>query len=401
MAPILRRSLNGVFAAALVGLTGLALLEPSAAQQPGKDPLKAALQLPTGPFATGLNGLSLAVSPDGSRIAPYGRDMKKGESKLHVFDAASGKVLHTADCPKPLENKKAADKPKGRYTMGLHPALDFSPDGKTLAVAHAGEILLYSADLKRELKRIPVEKGSSDYRSVRFAPGSSLLVAMGLDELGLYRLGEDKALRIFVRGLWPADRPEMGLREPVSVSRKVVAVGDVNGLVRLFELPSGREGKRVDIRSEGDIKDGLAGVVDSLRMSADGKRLAAVGMVGEKSVVVVWELPALKEVARFAPTGRGLPALALSPDGSRLILSSDTPLFKATLEWWDVKGKKQLHVTPPSKTVIWSLEYFADGKKVAGISLREGAVHIWDAETGKVLASPEVRPAPPKDGGRK
>ncbi len=349
-----------------------------------QDPLPpgALARLGTIRFSPGAYGRSLAVFPDGSRM------VVDAGGKLRVFDVATGKVLHSADYPEGQKKKIRGGKIKGASPDARHPSVTISADGKTIVAVHGGEVFLYPSNLEGIPESLSPVVRYTKYRSVHFVPGSNLLVAVEVGgDLGFCRVSEDRTIRPLVRRLKPnrGKTALPGQREVLAIAQKVVAVGEDSGLIRLFDIPSGREVKRLDLAAGQEKKVPFGRTLSGLAASANGKYLAAVAFFDLKQIAIVWELPDLTEVARFTLPSGPSGNLALSPDGSRLAcLKHD----RGTLGFWDVKGGKQLHVTNCRGMEIRALEYASDGKQVAAVCAN-GVVRVWDADTGKPLSRPD------------
>jgi len=198
---------------------------------------------------------------------------------------------------------------------------------------------------------------------------------------------------------------------------KFVATGGADKSVRIWELASGRETRRLEagdkvvhvayapdarslviVAAGGDAPIQLwdagtgkviwkatagAGTLTSAAFSPDGRRLAAGS--NDQSLYVL-----------DAPTGRmlmnarghlgGVTAVAVSPDG-RLIASGGADY--AVCLWDMPTGRQLLRLMAHSKEVE-SVAFSPDGKLLASAASRDKGVRLWDVATGKKVRQLEA-----------
>jgi WD40 repeat protein len=151
---------------------------------------------------------------------------------------------------------------------------------------------------------------------------------------------------------------------------KCLATAGEDDVVRIWDLPSGRELHRLD---------GQSGVGVHLAFSRQGKYLALGG-----KQLTVWDTITWKEVWT-RPTGSD--AVAFGPDERLLASSSPNPSFLVRV--WDVATGQERHTLPGHSWGILEVVFSPDGRTLASASANS-FVRLWDPETGA-----EIKTTPP------
>lgn len=234
----------------------------------------------------------------------------------------------------------------GRLIEGL----DFSPDSKTLAVAHGGQLSLFASPVLSK-PTLSVEPKAGAVVDVAFRPDGKQL-AVVTQKRGVLLL--DPVTGKVVHSLdWPDGRATRVEWHPDGAR---LAVGGTGGTLMLWSPGS-------------DAKTPVAGATDTLRGLAfgpDGKRLSAVG---EDGIVRVWNLEPLGlRWSREPPQGKApLTSVAYSPSGDQITVGSaflgKNPLTEydaatgEALSQWDADsfGSAQVHYLDSGRIVSGSL----------------------------------------------
>ena len=142
-----------------------------------------------------------------------------------------------------------------------------------------------------------------------------------------------------------------------------VASGDSVGIVRIWDPDTG----------EGTIAlAGHAGSVNAVAYSPDGSRIASAGGDG---TVRIWDPQKAAQTRVITDDSEAMLSVTYSPDGSEIVWGGDDGV-----RIWDTRSKEGFLL---NGTVRWarSVAYSPDGSRIVTVS-GEGAVRIWDAETG-------------------
>jgi WD40 repeat protein len=195
----------------------------------------------------------------------------------------------------------------------------------------------------------------------------------------------------------------------ISVADGRIAFGGAGNLVWLSAPGLGMEMRSLA---------GHRGFILATAFSPDGSRLASAGQDG---AVKVWNVADADEVRHYRGHTGGVTALAFSRDGKKLVSSSED----GTVKVWDCPAAREpfpihfggwlrnLQISPSGRhaTIAWGgavvidmnstrierrlqppggvthMHYSRDGKLLATSSFYSEKVHIWDPETGRLVAT--------------
>jgi RNA polymerase sigma factor (sigma-70 family) len=317
---------------------------------------------------------SLALSADGKRIVSVEHKASPanvigGEtplSRIQILDAASGKVLRQLQTP---ERKL----PFGQVNAVRHVCL--SPDGKTVAgVAAEGAVYLWNIDTGKELNRIKTFAPSS----LAFMPdGKTMAVATWGHVVHLYDIATGKELP---RG-WGLRLPARSIG--MTPDGRTLATAN-NDSIQLWDCATGKRRQHFE---------GHEGLVTTVHLSADGRRLLSAGADG---TVRVWDMATGKLLAKVALAlgGEypGVHALACSPDGKRLVVLSHVARPGTPLRLLDMTTGKILGQIDAGKHSIRGAGFLPDGRSLV-VWTGDRKARVWDVTTGKATREVEYTEA--------
>jgi WD40 repeat protein len=202
--------------------------------------------------------------------------------------------------------------------------------------------------------------------SLVFSHDGRLLVATGnLPQTVVWNVASRKIVRL----LGPAGG---GGASGVAVSPddRLVATAGVDGIMRVYDLTTGREIGRD--RSEGSFQD--------LDFSPDGKLVAAAGLVPD---IVIWNV-ARRAHERVISQEDAILTIRFSPDG-KTIATGDLP---GNVDFWDpASGRKVGPTLGGHNGLVLSLSFNPSGTQLATTS-GDGQFRLWDVASGKLIGAP-------------
>jgi WD40 repeat protein len=324
--------------------------------------------------------LALGYSPDGAMLVSGGADHSLG-----VWDPVSG--------------ERRADV---RQRIPSIEDLAFSPDGRLLALATGGPVVVVCdrARLRRGslAGAIFEETGEAGVSSVAFSPDGRNLVTAGalppsasratLWDVAAFKKGGQT--RIDALDI----RDNDSLTAAYSSDGRTIALGSARGMIVLWPYPIPweylrRRGTRFDRVAHDrhlrrsrvvEVRAGSEDAVRRIAFSPDNMTLAAA--IG--NVVDLWDyrhpeekLPVVSNRRQLRGHTRAVRSLAFAPDGRKIASVS----FDGTLRLWDAREGFELSCLDAGGGRLWDLAFARDGMTVA-VGSESGDIAIIDMDEG-------------------
>ncbi|MAF10586.1 hypothetical protein CMK11_09050 [Candidatus Poribacteria bacterium] len=241
-------------------------------------------------------------------------------------------------------------------------AVQYSPDGKLLAVATTAGVELWDA---HALERDAFLDANASMMCTAFSPDSATLAAGDSD--GRVRLWDI------------ASRREIGALEghsyavlsvAFSPDGATLAIGGSDGAVELWDAAS---------RSQIATLTGHSGPVGVLTFLPDGATLAT-GASGNDNSVKLWDVASRRELATLQAHADAVAVFAISPDGATLASGSRD----RTVTLWDIASRQEVATLHGHTQWVESVAFSPDGTTLASGSLRE--LKVWDVPSRSGIA---------------
>jgi WD40 repeat protein len=299
----------------------------------------------------------LALSPDGRTLAAGG-----GYGTVRLWDTATGRERP------PLQELG------GQWVN----AFAFTPDGKTLiSVGDEKTVRYWDLATGKVTRRLEVAEGVADAASV--SPDGKTLAVVGRrvgnaqGAIHTWDLATGRPLQSFgPGGIWKIDLPFT----PVS---KQLASGGEGFTASLWDVATGKEVRRFEHpRPAGPLRGfgppRKLDLVLALAISPDGKTLATADNDG---VIRLWELSTGKERLQIKTTAGkfgvfAICSLAYAPDGRTLASAGGDRVIRL---WEAATGKERRRLEGHTDTV-WSLAFAPDGRLLASAGA-DGTARLW------------------------
>ena len=290
--------------------------------------------------------------------------MPKGKPPLHASEIA---MIHTwiaqggqDDTPPDAKKHFDAEHPPIYSRPPVITSLDYSPDGKLLAVAGFHEVLLYQTDNNKLAARLV---GLSErVQSLRFSPDGQSLAVAGGDPA---RLGEVQ--------VWDVAKRKLVVSAPItfdtlygvswSPDSKLIGFGCADNTVRAIEASSGKQVMQMGSHSDWVL---------STTFSTKGDHVISGGRDMSVKLTEIAEQRFVDNVTSITPGALkgGVLALATHPKFEEIVAAGSDGLPKVYRVFREVKreiGDDAQFIADlfPTTGRVFSVRFSPDGRRIA------------------------------------
>ena len=265
-----------------------------------------------------------------------------------------------------VSNWHLPENAKARLGKGNINEIQYTPDGKILAVATDIGIWLYDTDTYKEIALLGAH--TEEINSIDFsADGSILAYDSGYDIVLWDMLNNSQ--KTVIEGTNDYDV----LSVAISPNGKTIASGTYYGKTYLYDVETGIKKATYSIRGHK-----IAGV----EFSPDGQSLLIEGTDSTRSkTILLIDVNTHKELGKITVNDDDMNGIAFSPDGKKIVCASQK---KDNLLLWDIQHTPDHEENKNIKCWIsWSVTFSPDSNMIAVGGL--GEVTLYDADTGKQI----------------
>ncbi|MBX9693047.1 MAG: hypothetical protein K2Z81_11730 [Cyanobacteria bacterium] len=247
----------------------------------------------------------VCFSPDGKNLV----SCNAGDGAIAFWDIGTGKKAR---------DLTGAD-PSSIYFMRM---AAFSPDSKTMALAHSTGIDLQESATGKPLAKLE-DPLPADY--VAFSPDGKILAGCAENKICLWDTDSGKKTMTF------SDTPEKISSVAFSPDGKLLVSSSNDNVINLWDVATG---KKVLSITGGATAGGAAGGILSFAFTPDGTKIAVI----EGNAVVLRETSSGKKLQTLDGHSNTVTAVAFTPDGKTLASSS----LDSSLKLWSLDTGKEI-----------------------------------------------------------
>ena len=331
--------------------------------------------------------IELVTTPEGEdrpAMPPEGDPLTSHELSLVTKWIVQGAK---DDTPENAKQRYNADNPPQYAVPPVITSLDYSPDGKLMAVAGFHEVLLHKSDGSGLVARLV---GLSErIETARFSPDGKLLaVAGGLPG----RMGEIQ--------VWDVEQRELVLSKPVgydtaygaswSPDGKQIAYGLPDNTVRAIDASSGEQ-----VLFMGGHNDWVLDTVWSL----NGDHLVSVGRDMSSKLTRVETQRFIDNITSITPGALrgGVNSVVRHPSQDHILVGGSDGVPQIYRMYRETARRisdnaNLVRKYPPMNGRIWSVDFAPDGKTFAAVSSLNGTgqINLYKSEYDATI-TPELK----------
>jgi len=151
------------------------------------------------------------------------------------------------------------------------------------------------------------------------------------------------------------------------------------GEIIQYDLSSGEEMQRLGGESEDDGHTSLS-IVDAIAISPDGRTVLTGSQAEEDRNLFLWDLESGEQLIDFEMEPSVF-AVDISPDGQTALSGHVDPNIMIL---WDLQSGEALQEFEGHESIIWDVTYSPDGKTALSASW-DGTLILWDLASGEII----------------
>ncbi len=304
---------------------------------------------------------AVAISPDGRMLASGGGGdgTAPRHNEVRLWDLASGKELAQ------LHEDEGRQPPLPGWIYSL----DFSADGKTLAVASPYAVRIWDIERRKQKHRL-----SQCSYAVAFSPVENHLAMCG--DFGIHdpQTGEQLTKLSGTVDVYGCVTYSHG--------GQLIASGNKEGYVQLWNAGTGQEIVR---------RSGHEGGIRCVAFSPDGTVAASISR--EDATIRVWGTASGKQLRKIPVTWRG-PDVWWSEEGSAVLFAPYgreivSWTYDSTIKYWQL-GSEEKHGVQLGKTSSTAVTISKDGTRAAMVAYDGGSrskIGVYELDGAALVAS--------------
>lgn len=292
----------------------------------------------------------VAFSPDGKAVA------SSGGKDIHVWDAATGKLLHT------LVGHTAPAR-----------GLAYGPDANTLVSGDDDRrVIVWDVKTGKPAHTFPEQ--AQRVEAVAVGGGGKLIASINAaGELTVYPLGGDAKTSLLSAPVTDGGAAGYGVAFVAGTGSVITCGGDHRAKMTAGPDPAGSNpGSGATVRTY----TGHAGKLNALGVTPDGKLLVTGS---DDKTVRVWDVAGGKQLFTFQGHTDAVTAIAVRPDGRQAASGCDD----GSIRLWPLAATDEHRASTEATDFVWSVAVSPDGKRIAAAGA-DRTVRVYDALSGKL-----------------
>jgi len=296
---------------------------------------------------------SVAYSLDGKQIASC------GATEIHVWEAATGKVLHTL---------------KGHKLDVM--AVAFSPKDGNILASGGDDKQVFVWDLTTEKPIFTPPLQTNNINAITFTQdGEYLASANHSGQMSMYKLKPESKL-VMSLDVFSNTGGASGV-SLVANGSGIFVSGASDGRIALIAGPGGY--LKATESSTIHRFEGTSSKTHTLAATPDGKVLVGCGSDNNTHTVTMWDIATYKPIRVLQGHNNVVGAVAIRGDSKQAATGDDDGIIKL----WDLTTTDEHRLLDDSKESLWTTAYAPDASTYA-TGGADRLVRVYDAATGKL-----------------